>query len=235
MNEWAGDSVNGIEILPVTYRVLGSLTGSFDLFMLILIIFYSGQIIWKERELNADSIMDAHPVPNWIPMLSKLIALILIPGIMLFILMLVGLGIQTWRGFYDYEIHLYLKRLFLLDWPDFILLCILAFTVQTLVSNKYLGHFIIILYFLFGMFRGLLGFNHTLYYYGSGSGAMYSDMNGFAPYVSKVFWYKLYWGSCAVLFAFLSNLFWKRGLVGNIRSRIHQARFAYHHPLVMVS
>ena len=224
MNEWAGDSVNGIEILPVTYRVLGSLTGSFDLFMLILIIFYSGQIIWKERELNADSIMDAHPVPNWIPMLSKLIALILIPGIMLFILMLVGLGIQTWRGFYDYEIHLYLKRLFLLDWPDFILLCILAFTVQTLVSNKYLGHFIIILYFLFGMFRGMLGFNHTLYYYGSGSGAMYSDMNGFAPYISKVFWYKLYWGSCAVLFAFLSNLFWKRGLVGNIRSRIQQAK-----------
>ena len=143
---------------------------------------------------------------------------------MLFILMLVGLGIQTWKGFYDYEIHLYLKRLFLLDWPDFILLCILAFTVQTLVSNKYLGHFIIILYFLFGMFRGMLGFNHTLYYYGSGSGAMYSDMNGFAPYVSKLIWYKLYWGSCAVLFAFLSNLFWKRGMVGNIKSRIQEAK-----------
>ena len=138
--------------------------------------------------------------------------------------MLFGLGIQTWKGFYDYEIHLYLKRLFLLDWTGFILLCVLAFTVQTIVSNKYLGHFIIILYFLFGMFKGMLGFNHTLYYYGSGSGATYSDMNGFAPYVSKVFWYKLYWGSCAVLFALLSNLFWKRGLVGNIRSRIQQAK-----------
>ena len=224
MNQWAGDSVNGIKILPVTYRVLGSLTGSFDLFMLILIIFYSGQIIWKERELKADSILDAHPVPNWIPMLSKLIALILIPGIMLFVLMLVGLGIQTWHGFYDYDIHLYVKRLFLLDWTGFILLCVLAFTVQTIVNNKYLGHFIIILYFLFGMFKGMLGFNHTLYFYGSGSGATYSDMNGFSPYVSKVLWYKLYWGSCAVLFAFLSNLFWKRGLIRDIRSRIQQAK-----------
>ena len=224
MNQWAGDSVNGIKILPVTYRVLGSLTGSFDLFMLILIIFYSGQIIWKERELKADSILDAHPVPNWIPMLSKLIALILIPGIMLFVLMLVGLGIQTWHGFYDYDIHLYVKRLFLLDWTGFILLCVLAFTVQTIVNNKYLGHFIIILYFLFGMFKGMLGFNHTLYFYGSGSGATYSDMNGFSPYVSIVLWYKLYWGSCAVLFAFLSNLFWKRGLVRDIRSRIQQAK-----------
>ena len=49
MNEWAGDSVNGIEILPVTYRVLGSLTGSFDLFMLILIIFILAKSYGKKR------------------------------------------------------------------------------------------------------------------------------------------------------------------------------------------
>ena len=37
-----------------------------------------------------------------------------------------------------------------------------------------------ILYFLFGIFAGQLGLNHTLYYFGSGSGAPYSDMNGYA-------------------------------------------------------
>ena len=53
--------------------------------------------------------MDSLPIPNWISMVSKLITLILIPGIMLPVLMFIGIGIQTWRGFYDYEIHLYLK------------------------------------------------------------------------------------------------------------------------------
>ena len=225
LNQSAIGSFNGVKTLPVTYQVLSVLSGSFALFMLIIITFYSGQIVWREKELKADSILDAHPVPNWIPMLSKLIALMLIPGIMLFILMVVGLGIQTWHGFYDYEIHLYLKRLFLIEWTDYILLCVLSFAVQTLVSNKYMGHFIIILYFLFGMFKGQLGLTHTLYYYGSGGGAPYSDMNGFTPYVSKIFWYKFYWGSFAVILAFLSNLFWKRGLVGNIKSRIQNAEY----------
>ena len=223
LNQWAGYSVNGIKILPVTARVISSLFGSLNLFMLIIIIFYSGQIIWKEKELKADSILDAHPVPNWIPMLAKMISMILIPAIILFIIMLIGILIQTWYGFYDYEISLYLKRLFLLEWTELILVCILAFAVQTLVANKYLGHFIIILYYLFGIFKGFLDLNHTLYFYGSGSGATYSDLNGFSPYISRLLWYKLYWGSFAVLLAILSNLFWKRGLVGNIRSRLHKA------------
>ena len=132
--------------------------------------------------------------------------IIMVPGLFSGVMTL-GILIQTWYGFYDYEISLYLKRLFLLEWTELILVCILAFAVQTLVANKYLGHFIIILYYLFGIFKGFLDLNHTLYFYGSGSGATYSDLNGFSPYISRLLWYKLYWGSFAVLLAILSNLF----------------------------
>ena len=103
----------GVNTLPVTYEVLSVLSGSFALFMIIIITFYSGQIIWKERELKADQIIDSLPVANWIPMVSKLVALIILPGIMLSVLMLVGIGIQTWKGFYDFEIALYFKNLFI--------------------------------------------------------------------------------------------------------------------------
>ena len=62
----------GVNTLPVTYEVLSVLSGSFALFMLIIITFYSGQIIWKERELRVDQIIDSLPVPNWIPMISMI-------------------------------------------------------------------------------------------------------------------------------------------------------------------
>ena len=224
MNQQAIGKMYGVNTLPVTNMVLAILSGSFALFMLILITFYAGQIVWRERELKADQIMDSLPIPNWIPMVSKLIALILIPGIMLAVLMVIGLGIQTGRGFYDFEIHLYLKQLFLLDWTDYALLCVLAFAIQTIVNHKYLGHFIMILYFLFGMFSGQFGLDHTLYHYGSGSGAPYSDMNGFEPYIWRLSWYKLYWGACAVLLAFASNLFWNRGLTGDFKNRVKLAK-----------
>ena len=215
----------GVDTLPLTNMVLTVLSGSFALFMLILITFYAGQIVWRERELKADQIMDSLPIPNWISMVSKLIALIFIPGIMLPVLMFIGIGIQTWRGFYDYEIHLYLKQLLLLDWTDYALLCVLAFSIQTVVNHKYLGHFILILYFLFGMFSGQFGLDHTLYHFGSGSDARYSDMNGFEPYVWRLIWYKLYWGAFAVLLAFASNLFWNRGLTGDFKSRWETAKY----------
>ena len=224
MNQQAIGKMYGVDTLPVTTKVLAVLGGSFGLFMLILITFYAGQIVWRERELKADQIMDSLPIPNWIPMVSKLISLILIPGIMLAVLMVIGLGIQTWRGFYVYEIHLYLKKLFLLDWTDYALLCVLAFAIQTIVNHKYLGHFIMILYFLFGMFSGQFGLDHTLYHYGSGSGAPYSDMNGFTPYISRLIWYKSYWGVFAVLLALISNLFWNRGLTGDFKSRWNHAK-----------
>ncbi|SUZ97693.1 uncharacterized protein METZ01_LOCUS50547, partial [marine metagenome] len=224
LNQSAIGKMYGVNTLPVTYEVLSVLSGSFALFMLIIITFYSGQIIWKERELRADQIMDSLPVPNWIPMISKLAALMILPGLMLAVLMIVGVGIQTWRGFFDYEILLYIKKLFILDWTRYMLLCVLAFTIQVLVNHKYLGHFLMILYFMFGIFAGQLGLNHTLYYYGSGSGAPYSDMNNFAPYIPRLISYKLYWASFAALIIIISNLMWSRGAALNIKSRLSMAK-----------
>ena len=224
LNQSAIGKMYGVNTLPVTYEVLSVLSGSFALFMLIIITFYSGQIIWKERELRADQIIDSLPVPSWIPMISKLVALIVLPGIMLLVLMVVGIGIQTWREFFDYEILLYLKKLFILDWTRYMLLCVLAFTIQVIVNHKYLGHFLMILYFMFGIFAGQLGLNHTLYYFGSGSGAPYSDMNSFTPYILRLISYKAYWISFAVLITIMSNLMWTRGTSQEIRSRLSMAK-----------
>ncbi|MEL0338233.1 MAG: hypothetical protein VXA50_07710, partial [bacterium] len=215
LNQSAIGKMYGVNTLPVTYEVLSVLSGSFALFMIIIITFYSGQIIWKERELKADQIIDSLPVANWIPMVSKLVALIILPGIMLSVLMIVGIGIQTWKGFYDFEVALYFKKLFILDWTRYMLLCVLAFSIQIMVNHKYLGHFLMILYFLFGIFAGQLGLNHTLYYFGSGSGAPYSDMNGYTPYLERLITYKLYWISFSALIIIVSNLFWVRGSYGD--------------------
>ena len=36
--------------LPLTYMVMDVVTGSFALFILIIITFYVGELVWKERE-----------------------------------------------------------------------------------------------------------------------------------------------------------------------------------------
>ncbi|GAA4011291.1 hypothetical protein GCM10022408_24620 [Hymenobacter fastidiosus] len=39
---------------------------------------YSGELVWRERDNGVAQITDALPVPNWVPFLSKLVALGLI-------------------------------------------------------------------------------------------------------------------------------------------------------------
>ena len=217
-------SMYGVKTLPVTRDVMVALSGGFGLFMIILITFYAGQIVWRERELKIDQVVDTLPVPNWIPILSKLGALMLLPGIILFVLMITGIIHQTINGFTQYQLGLYLKYLFLIDWTDYALLCVLAMTIQSLVSHKNLGHLIMILYYLAGAFSYLLGLNHVIYQFGEYPTPVYSDMNGFEPYIWTTFVFKVYWALSAVILAVVTNLFWSRGTGFTLKERWFMAK-----------
>src|SRR5207244_4040882 len=49
-------SMYGTMTYPVTYQVLEIVGGSFSLFMLIIITFSSGELIWRERDSGIDQI-----------------------------------------------------------------------------------------------------------------------------------------------------------------------------------
>ena len=129
--------------------------------------------------------------------------------------MFAGIVTQVFKGYFRFELALYVQTLFGLRWIDYLLLCVVALLVHTVVNHKYMGHMIIIGLFVFTLFMGQLGLEHNLYRYGSDIGETYSDMNRFGPFLGPFFWFKLYWSGVAVLLALVSNLFWVRG--GRVR------------------
>ncbi|AMR27337.1 hypothetical protein A0257_09685 [Hymenobacter psoromatis] len=196
---------------PVTGQVITVLSGTFFLFLLIVIIYYSGELVWREREAGVAQITDAVPVPTWVPFMSKLAALGLVQVVLLTVLLLCGLLVQTVKGYFHYEIGLYIKALYGLELPYLLLLCVLAMLVQVLVNNKYLGFFVMILYYVANIFRSQLGFTHRLLAYGGASGAPHSDMNGYGSFMPAFWWTKLYWVGWAIVLVLLANLLWVRG------------------------
>jgi len=80
----------------------------------------------------------------------------------------------------------------------------------------------------------MLGFNHTLYYYGSGSGATYSDMNGFALMFLRYFGTNYTGGLVLFYLLFFQTSSGKEAWLGTSDLELRKPRFAYHHPLVMV-
>jgi len=209
---------------PVTGDVVNSLVDVFSLFMIIIIVFYSGEMVWKERELKMNQIYDALPVPGWVGFCSKLTALAGIQAILLVLIMFCGIIIQICFGYFRFEILLYLKALFAIRFINFVLMCVLALFIQTIVNQKYLGFFVVIVYYLFtAFFMDSLGLEHNLYKYASSPGMPYSAMNGYGHYWKGFLWFKFYWCSFAVILGIISYLFWVRGVTDGFKSRLKTA------------
>jgi hypothetical protein len=220
--------IYGTAIYPVTYSVVERTTGSFTLFVLIIITFYAGELTWRERTAGTDQLYDALPIPSWLPFASKLGALLGVQVLLLAVVMLTGIVTQTVNGYFHYELGLYVRELFGIKLIDYALLCVLAMTIQAIVNHKYVGHFLMVVYYLWTLFMGKLGLEHNLYKFDGSPSYDYSDMNGYGHFIAPVLWFDAYWAVFAVLLAIASSLLWVRGMEGrmNLRIRLALQRFS---------
>ncbi|KAA9325317.1 hypothetical protein F0P96_20155 [Hymenobacter busanensis] len=217
----------GTNTFPTTPVVVQLLAGTFALFQLIIITFYSGELVWRERDSKVNQIYDAMPMPSWVPFVAKLLALMGIQVVLLAVVMVCGLLLQTFKGYFNYELDVYVKELFGFRLIGMLLMCVLAMLIQVLCNNKYIGHFIMVIYYVFNIFKGTLGLEHNLYSFNGAPGTPYSAMNGYGHFVWPFFAFKLYWGAFAVLLALASSLLWPRGTETRFSWRWQQARFGF--------
>jgi ABC-2 type transport system permease protein len=217
-------SIYGTNTYPVTYKVLELISETFSLFMLIVTTFYAGELVWRERESRMAQMLDTMPVPTWQPMLGKLFALIALQVLMLFIVMICGMLIQVFNGYFALEPGLYLQSLFLIQLPQYALVAVLAIALQVLINQRYLAYFAMILYYFATITFGRLGLDHPMILYGTSPNFVYSAMNGYGHFLARERWFELYWGGAALMLVVLSLVFWPRGCNAEFGSRVQLAR-----------
>jgi ABC-type transport system involved in multi-copper enzyme maturation permease subunit len=224
------DTLFGTTTWPVTYVVLDALGSLFAIFMLIVISFYAGELIWAERDVRLNQVFDATPVRSWVPLMAKWTALALMLVVLQAVVLVTGVATQALKGYYHFELGLYLRELYGLQLVSFLLLSAFVVLVHVLVNHKYIGHLIVVLFLILTSFMGQMGLEHALYRYNSGTPGPYSDMNGFGPWITPFFWLKGYWAAWALLFAVASNLFWVRGQETGAAWRVRLARLRFTRP-----
>jgi hypothetical protein len=214
----------GTSTWPLTFQMTGLLNGTFAAFMLIIVTFYAGEMVWREREHRLDQIADGAPVPTWLPMLGKLAALMLIPVLLQAVLMLAGIAIQASKGYFRFEPLLYVQEMFGIELLNYWMICALALAVHAVVNHKYVGHFLMIVYYVLIIFAGQLGLEHNLYKFGNVPGALYSDINGYGHFMLRLRSFQVYWGAGSVLLLVAAYLMWARGTAVGLRERLALAR-----------
>ncbi|HVT61709.1 MAG TPA: M1 family aminopeptidase [Thermoanaerobaculia bacterium] len=224
------NEVYGSPVLPVTHLMLEWLAGTFLFLLVIIVIFYSGELVWKERALKLNEVYDSLPVPTWATFASKLAALVVVVVSFSLVGALTTAGFQLYRGYHHLEPLLYLKGLAVTTIP-FLLIAVLAVFLQVLANSKFLGYLLMILYLISGAVLRSLDFDHQLYHFAGSPAVLYSDMNGYGHFVTPFLWFSLYWTFLALVLFGLSLLLRVRGTESSWRQRWRQAAARFHGPV----
>lgn len=216
-------SIYGTRTHPVTYQVTELLGSTFVLFVLLIVGIYAGELVWEEREHRSAQLHDALPVPTWLPLAAKTAALVAVTAVLLAAVMLTGMLVQAARGYFRFEIGLYLTELFGVMLPALALLVVLAVFIQTLANHKYVGHLLLVAYFVGTPLLYSAGWSHNLFHYASTPETFYSDMNGYGHTMAPWGWFSLFWAGVAVLLALASGLLRVRGVEDGWRARLRSA------------
>jgi len=222
--------LNGVPLVPATARVLGELTAPLSaelsrwVIIPLLIVFFAGELIWRERDAGLDEITDAMPGSEWAPLLGKLLSLGLVLAVLMALLTTAGVLAQALMGYQEFELGLYLRILFGLQLPEYLLFALLALVIHVLVAQKYIGHLAAIIAYVCVALASLVGVEHNLLIYGAGPDWTYTEMGGFGPSLGPWLWFKLYWAAWALLLAVVARLFWVRGREARLAARLQMAR-----------
>ena len=170
--------LGGENVWPVTYLMLQAVEGSATLFFYIVAALYAAELVWRERDNHFDGIHDALPLSETTDWLSKLTAIAFVEIVLLVLTMLCGILMQTIAGYYHYELLQYVKELYFVTFPQILAFALFALFVQTMVSNKFIGHGIVLGVFILQPILFNIGWENTLYLIGAVPAYTYSDMNG---------------------------------------------------------
>ncbi|HKP30702.1 MAG TPA: M1 family aminopeptidase [Gemmatimonadales bacterium] len=229
------DAIFGQRVWPVTYTMLEVLNGQFAIFFVVLIALYAGDAVWREREQRSDGIVDALPAPTSVSLVGKITGLVMVWSAVLLLLIVAGVLYQARHGYFRFEIPLYIAYLFGTVLPSLIQLTILAVLIHVVVNQKYVGHALVILFFVLRGSLPRFGLEHPIFQYAKAGPLRYSDMNGFGPFVPGLFWNALFWSGVAGLLGVLAYLAWVRGSDASWATRRQNASRRWRGPVKWVT
>jgi len=217
-----GGEILGSPSWPVTRLMVEALGNGYSLLPIILAIFYAGELVWRDRDRRMHEIIDATGAPDWTHLVPKVIAIAAVLVSSALLAVLAAIAFQALNGYFRFEIGAYLAWFV---WPmavGAILIAVLTVFVQVLVSNKYIGWAVMLVYFVASVMLGNIGWEHNLYNYGGSPQIPLSDMNGLARFWIGQAWFQLYWTAFATMLLVLSHALWRRGTTIALRPRLAQ-------------
>jgi ABC-2 type transport system permease protein len=228
LNAFAGmtDVVDnrGVPYFPVTRAIVEVLQGAFNLFPIIIAIYYAGELVWRDRERRIHEIVDATAAPDWAFVIPKVLAITLVLLSCFVVAVMTAIAFQLFHGYTQVAIPSYLLWFVLPGLITAVLLAALSIFVQALVPHKFMGWAVMLVYVVASVTLNTIGFEHNLYNYAGGPGVPLSDMNGLGRFWIGRAWFQAYWLAFALMLLVATHLLWRRGAETRLAPRFRRLR-----------
>ena len=213
---------------PLTRLMLQELNDGINLLLVLVLLFFSGDLVHKDRQARIAMVTGALPVPGWVPLLAQCGALMAVVLAFLFTGVVAAIGIQLAKGGVALQPLLYVQGT-LVAGAYFLLMAPALLALQVLASNRYGGYALGIALMASGPLLEGAGLTDRLYNFASLPPLTYSDMNGYGDGVAGWAWFAGYWALFATALLGVAQAFAVRGVAPSTRQRFTAAGRALRH------
>ena len=210
-------------VYPVTSILAQINSMTIFIFGFLMILFFSGEWVWKERSVDMHYILDATPASNASFFLSKASVLLCIPILLITIEILIAIAIQILFDYPRFDFSTYLSLYYFQGLP-LVFYILFALFIQSLLPNKYLGMALtgIIAMLLGTSLSSSIGLEHPLVQMGSMPQVSFSDMTGVSNNASAFYLLSTHWLIFGLILMLISFHCWRRGVTDTFIEQIKQ-------------
>lgn len=214
----------GTDNWPLTRNMTEHIAGSFGLLIMVIITYYAGETVWRERQIGMGDIVESTPTKNWALYFPKVIALFIVVFSLLAIGVLFTTMFQASKGYTNFEWNVY----FLILGTEFLIpvlmTCILSIFFQIIAPNKYMGMLAFVVFFVVSIVITQLGLEHNLWNFTEAPATPFSDLNQYGHFVKPLIAYNLYWLGLTIVLVALGYGLFRRGTEYGFKYRWSQLR-----------
>ncbi|MEP1229107.1 MAG: M1 family aminopeptidase [Litorimonas sp.] len=208
------------KLIPTSQTITDLTFVSFLIPVILIIVFFGGEIIWRDKTAKFTELLDSTAVKNWPLMLGKWAALAAVIATFCLIAIAIGMIVQVLAGGVPINVGLYFKSTFLNEYPIYISMAILALFVQSFAPNRIVGMLLAAATIICTTFLIVrLPFYNPLMSFNASSPGQVSEISPYGNWI-RFRWFNFYFVSRSAIFAVISIWLWRRGLQSGLITRI---------------
>ncbi|MEM9897417.1 MAG: hypothetical protein AAF789_13710 [Bacteroidota bacterium] len=191
----------------------------------LILMIWTGELLFKDRVVGFWQVNDAFPVPVWVNVFSKFLAMSVITLVISCMFIFFGVVAQVLKGGTgEIDMAFYVSELLGYNWGwlNYLQMLALVCLITGLTASRFATHLLSIGIYFFNLVSFDLEIIEDLrFIYMLVPGVDdYSEMNGYGIWATSIPWFFLLWTSLAIVFLALAVYFWKRGASHQFKTKL---------------